>query len=98
MEPGVDLNYDSPAVSAKCLTDLEISRYREAIGSLMYAAIATCPDIAFAVSTLTRFMHAPRTTHWKAVQRVFKYLKGTRNLRLVLGGNDPTLIGYSDAD
>jgi Reverse transcriptase (RNA-dependent DNA polymerase) len=98
MEPGIDLSYDSPAVSAEILTDSEKSKYREAIGSLMYAAIGSRPDIAYAVSTLSRFMESPRTTHWKAVQRVFKYLKGTRDLRLFLGGRHSTLKGYSDAD
>ena len=98
LEPGIDLSFDSPAISPECLNRSEILHYREAIGSLMYAAISTRPDISFAVSTLSHFMEAPRSTHWKAILQVFKYLKGTRELRLVLGGNETTLRGYSDAD
>jgi hypothetical protein len=98
MEPGVDLSVDSPAVSPQLLNESEKSRYREAIGSLMYAMLATRPDLAFAVSTLSRFMETPHTTHWKAAQRVFQYLKGTRDLELVLGGDNSELIVYSDAD
>jgi hypothetical protein len=60
--------------------------------------LATRPDIAFAISTLSQFMEAPRTTHWKSVKHVFRYLKGTRDLQLVLGGDSDRLLGYSDAD
>lgn len=98
LEPGVDLSYDSPALSPQILTPVEKSKYREAIGSLMYVALATRPDIAFPVSMLSKFMEKPHTTHWKAVQRVFKYLKGTRNFVLILGGDHIDLYGYSDAD
>ena len=42
-----------------------ISRYR--LGSLMYAAIATRPDIAFAVSTLSQFLTNPGRLHWEAI-------------------------------
>ena len=98
MEPGIDLSIDSPGVSSTELTDSEKSRYREAIGFLMYTMLATRPDIAYAVSTLSQFMEAPRTTHWKAAQRVFQYLKGTRNLMLVLGGEGEVLTGFTDAD
>ena len=42
--------------------------YREAIGSLMYAAVATRPDIAFAVSHLSQFLDNPGVAHWEAVK------------------------------
>jgi hypothetical protein len=64
----------------------------------MYAAVMTCPDIAFAVSTLSQYLDAPRTTHFHAVTRVFHYLSGTKDLKLVLGGSDTTIVGYSDSD
>ena len=37
--------------------------YREAIGSLMYASVATRPDISFAVSTLSQFLENPGEAH-----------------------------------
>jgi hypothetical protein len=49
---------------------------RQAIGSLMCAAVATRPDISFAVSLLSQFLKNPGITHWNTVKRVFKYLKG----------------------
>ena len=72
--------------------------YREAIGSLMYAAVATRPDIAFAVSTLSQFLENPGEAHWEAVKRVFRYLAGTKELALTYGGEHFDLLGYTDAD
>ena len=45
----------------------------------MYAMTSTHPDIAYAVGKLSRFTYNPGAQHWQAVQRVFKYLKGTMN-------------------
>ena len=72
--------------------------YREAIGSLMYAAVATCPDIAFAVSTLLQFLENPGEAHWQAVKRVFRYLAGTRSYALTYGAERHNLLRYTDAD
>jgi hypothetical protein len=72
--------------------------YREAIGSLMYAAIATCPDISFAVLTLLQFLENLGETHWEAVKRIFRYLAGTKNHMLTYRGEQHELTGYTDAD
>jgi hypothetical protein len=72
--------------------------YREAVGSLMYAAMGTRPDIAFAVSTVAQFSDNPGWNHWEAVKRVFRYLRGTQKLELTYGGEKRGLVGYVDAD
>ena len=64
----------------------------------MYTTVMTRPDIAFAVSTLSQHLETPHSTHMKAVTRVFRYLAGTKELKLTLGGDDYTVTGYSDAD
>src|ERR1700733_2881547 len=77
------------------------SLYRAAIGSLMYAAIGTRPDLAFSVQKLAQFSHAPSSEHWKAVKRVLRYVKGTLDLGIVYSGAENTSIiaeGYTDAD
>jgi hypothetical protein len=51
--------------------------YVSAVGALMYLAIATHPDIAFAVGVLCRFMANPGPEHWKAVKHLFCYLRST---------------------
>lgn len=73
--------------------------YGAAIGSLMYAAIGTRPDIAFAVQTLSQFTSNPNPSHWTAVKRVFRYLNGTRDLGIIYrSGGDPKPYAYTDAD
>ena len=51
--------------------------YRSAIGSLMYLAICTRPDISAAASNLSTFNGFPRQAHWEVVQHVLRYLSGT---------------------
>src|SRR6266446_1653448 len=59
--------------------------YLSAVGSLMYLAIGTHPDIAFAVGLLSRFNSCPAKVHWNAIQHVFKYLKALLTLDWSLG-------------
>lgn len=72
--------------------------YREAVGSLMYAATGTRPDIMYAVAILSKFLDNPGITHWNAVKRVFQYLQGTKDFELTYGVQTFDLLGYSDAD
>jgi hypothetical protein len=57
--------------------------YTCAIGSLMYAMVCTRPDIAHAVSVVSRFMSKPGKEHWKAVQWILEYLRGTSKYGLI---------------
>jgi hypothetical protein len=67
----------------------------------MYLAIATRPDIAFAVGVLCRFMARPGPEHWKAVKHLFRYLRGTIDYRLTYAPDASApkpFYAYSDAD
>ena len=72
--------------------------YKAAVGSLMYAMVATRADLAFAVSVVSQFMASPAPMHWMAVKRIMRYLKGTLDVKLCLGGTNMSLYGYCDAD
>ena len=86
-------------VSPEITAWAERTPYRSLVGSLMYIAIGTRPDIAYAVGRLASFLDCYRPEHWEAAIRVVRYLKGTRSLALRLGGSDPVrLVGYSDSD
>jgi hypothetical protein len=98
MEPNAHLTSSQSPATPHEYADMRDVPYREAVGSIMYAAIGTCPDVAFAVATLSRFLEKPGRAHWEAVKRVTRYLKGTRDLRLTFGGKNQTLTGYADAD
>ncbi|OAQ57347.2 polyprotein [Pochonia chlamydosporia 170] len=73
-----------------------IRKYQKKIGSILYAAVVTRPDIAFAVSRLARFNMNPSYEHHAAADKVIHYLKRTRSLALQLGGGDEFLVA-SDA-
>ena len=72
--------------------------YREAVGALNWAALATRPNIAFAVATIAHFASKPGLVHWDAVKRIFCYLAGTRDLWLSFSETKRTLVGYADVD
>ena len=73
--------------------------YQQIIGMLIYAAIGTRPDIAFAATRLSRFNNNPTKEHVKYAKYVLCYLKGTKELKIKYdGSSDARLIGYSDSD
>src|SRR4051812_16240063 len=82
----------------------EMSRvpYASAVGSLIYAMVCTMPDLAFAVSSVSRFMSNAGKQHWEAVKWIFRYLRETAKLGLEFcerkKEESRTLQGYVDAD
>ena len=67
----------------------ERTPYRSLVGSLMYIAVATRPDISYAVRRLSSFLDCYRLDHWNAAIQGLYYLKGTRTYALTLGGRSP---------
>ena len=77
---------------------MEETYFRSLIGCLMYLT-ATRPDILYAVSVLSRFMHCPSELHLKAAKRVVRYIKGTINYGVKFQkSQNMKLFGYSDSD
>ncbi len=76
--------------------------FQQLVGSLLYAAVATRPDIPFAVATCCRFTSEPTAAHLTAAKRVLRYLRGSADYGLFYQQLDDSanvnLIGYSDAD
>ena len=71
----------------------------------MYAAMGTRPDIAYSTTILSQFLQNPARSHWVALKRVLRYLKGTQHAQLVYqqtadtSADQPlTIQGYSDSD
>lgn len=71
--------------------------YQEAVGSFLYIAQFTRPDIALPVNDVSRFNNTPSDDHWRAVKTIFRYLRGTANLKLTFT-NAEKLEAFSDAD
>ena len=74
-------------------------QYQSAVGSLLYLAMATRPDITFAVSKVAKFCTMPTKQHWTAVKRILRYLRSTADYGLVFTPHSSgDCVGYSDAD
>nr|GEZ52046.1 retrovirus-related Pol polyprotein from transposon TNT 1-94 [Tanacetum cinerariifolium] len=55
--------------------------YANAVGSLLYLMVCTRPDIAYAVSVVSRYLANPGKSHWEAVKWILKYLRGNAKTR-----------------
>jgi hypothetical protein len=84
--------------------EFDPTTYQNAIGSLLYAALGTRPDIAYAIAVLGRYASMPSTLHWNAVKNVFRYFVGTNRLKLTLydgtkmANQSSSVICSADAD
>ena len=82
------------------ITDASRTLYQRKVGSLLFAAIATRPDIAFAVLRLSRFNQRPGKRHHKAADRVFHSLFQTQDYGICNGKDAPdpsSFVFASDA-
>ncbi len=88
----------------KLVSDDKVSKltdqveYQSMVGSLLYVALLTRPDIAQAVGTVAKFCLKPTEAHKTAVKRIFRYLKKTENLALKYTKDKELIVGFSDAD
>ncbi|GJQ91942.1 hypothetical protein Tco_0003081 [Tanacetum coccineum] len=74
--------------------------YASAMGSIMYAVRCTRPDVAFAQNITSRFQQYPGELHWTAVKNILKYLRNTKDMFLVYGGDikqELRISCYTDA-
>jgi hypothetical protein len=102
MDPNVRLDCDPQQGGAA----IDPTYYQSIVGSLMYAALGTRPDIAYAVAALSRYNSRPLTVHLTAAKRVLRYLKATKAAKLCYtssadlnhAGISEELHGYTDAD
>ncbi|KAL0546603.1 hypothetical protein IC582_016515 [Cucumis melo] len=72
--------------------------YAKIICSVMYLMNYTRPDIAYAVSRLSRYTHNPDRYHWDALRHLLRYLKGTIDYCLHFNKFPDVLEGYCDAN
>ncbi|GJQ65682.1 hypothetical protein Trydic_g7768 [Trypoxylus dichotomus] len=74
------------------------SRYQELIGSLMYLAVTSRPDIAHTISVLSQYNMNNFEEDWKATKRLLRYLKGAMDLCLVYSKDGMKLDRFAHAD
>src|SRR3954466_14041732 len=72
--------------------------YASAIGSIMYAMVCTRPGVSYALSATSRYQANPGESHLTTVKRTLHYLRRTKDMFLVYGGEDELIVkGYTDA-
>ncbi|GJU03010.1 putative RNA-directed DNA polymerase [Tanacetum coccineum] len=70
MDPKLQLTKDEGG------KEVDPTKYRRIIGSLRYL-INTRPDLSYSVGVVSKFMQSPRESHYAAVKKILRYLKGT---------------------
>ena len=81
------------------LSDAEVTQYRSMVGKILFASNTVRPDLAFAASTLSRFIKSPYSNHLASAKHLLRYIKGTLHLGLKFTKQaEFKLVGYCDAD
>ncbi|KAE8991914.1 hypothetical protein PR002_g20704 [Phytophthora rubi] len=82
-----------------------VQTFQSLVGSLLWVARCTRPDIAYAVHRVTRRTHEPRVSDWRLAKKIARYLKGTVDTKFAMHAprgsmSEDTIVveGYSDAD
>lgn len=76
----------------------DATQYRSIVGALQYLTL-TRPYISFAVNKVCQYLHSPTTSHWAAVKRILRYIKGSLGLGLKFGKSTSMFVSaFSDAD
>src|SRR5258706_5932068 len=98
MIPGSHLSSADCPTSPEEKVEMTDQPYRQLVRALSWLALSTRPDIAFTTASLACFGHNPGRVHWEAVKRMLRYLKGTISWHLRLGGSEPVVAAFTDAD
>jgi len=76
--------------------------YLQAVGAIMFLMLATRPDLAFAITKLAQFSRNPGLKHWRALQRLLRYVGGTELFGIKYGATRSSaqlnIVGYCDSD
>lgn len=77
---------------------IDVGRYQRLVRKLIYLAL-TRPNITFAVSVVSQFMHAPRTSHLEVTFCILRYLKSAPEKGLLFSDNGFVRVEvYTNAD
>jgi hypothetical protein len=88
-----------PATDAE-FDDAKHLDYPQIIGSVMYAATISRPDLSYAAGVLARFIGKWSMTHYQAAKHLLRYIRGTTDLCLTFDAEagKRVILGYADAD
>ena len=89
---GVKLSKTQSPTNAEDREKMKDVPYASAIDSIMYAMMCTIPDVRLAISLAGRYQSNPGVDHWTAVKNILKYLKRTKDMFLIYGGDKELII------
>ncbi|GJS54234.1 putative RNA-directed DNA polymerase [Tanacetum coccineum] len=90
MQERLDLNKSQGAQTPKEVNRVKNVPYASVVGSIMYAVRCTRTDVVFAQNMTSQFQQNPGELHWTTVKNILKYLRNTKDMYLVYGGNPST--------
>ncbi|KAL0292798.1 UNVERIFIED_CONTAM: Secreted RxLR effector protein [Sesamum radiatum] len=96
MRHGIKLSKKQSPKTNEELKRMSNIPYVSAVGSIQYIVQCTRPDVAYALSAMSRYQACIREAHWDAVKSILKYLKRTKDMFLIYSNGELILEGYSD--
>ena len=98
MLQGVKLSQIQCPTTAEDREKMKVIPYASAVGSIMYAKLCTRPDVCLVISIARRYQSNPEVEHWTTIKNILKYLKRTKDMFLIYGGDKELVVnGYVDA-
>ena len=94
MAPGAIFSTDQCPTNTQEIMHMCKVPYHEAIGSLMYLAVATRLDLTFTMTTLSQYLNNPGVSHWEGVKRI----RDTTSVKLTYSIDQHNLIGYTNTN
>ena len=88
-DPYVQLTKDMGPDNDQQKREVEHVSYSSAVGSVLYTRL-TRIDCIKAITEVARFMHNPGKQHWKVMNHIIRYLKGTNQWGLCYHGTMDT--------
>ena len=99
MDPGITFSKDQSPLTPSQEFRMWDVLYAQAISSVLWPVVISCPDVAFTVGVLSQFIQNPGQAHWEGVKRVTTYLGNMKNIWLTFGRCGNTILeGFCDAD
>ncbi|XP_052626719.1 uncharacterized mitochondrial protein AtMg00810-like [Lactuca sativa] len=94
----VPIGFGHNIISDPSSVAIDEKKYRGLIGSLLYLTTSHL-DIMFSTCLCSRFQVTPKMSHLLDVKQIFRYIKGTKNLRIWYPANESFLLqAYSDSN
>jgi hypothetical protein len=98
MSHGVHLCESQCSVTIYEQERVKVIPHASAIGSITYAMLCTRSNVSYVVSVTNRYQSNYGEAHWTTVKNILKYLRRTKDVFLVFGGEEELAVtGYTDA-